>query len=368
MTEPEREKALDRCKASLFMHSNAAFYGSLLCALQVVWNADIPTACVDGTTIEWNPDWFDELSPDARKTVLMHEVNHVARLHLLRAAGKDSSIWNYACDFRINNDLHAERYSFDGIEDACRDPSYDHDHIASEEEIYEQLMKSAVPNQPVPLSGDMVDMGKSAQAQQVVNAVAQAVQAAQSVGGNVPGTVKEYLNRFTNPTVPWEAVLWDFFTSLKDPEINWSRPNRRFQDIYLPSSQDSNNGLQHLMYFLDTSGSVSTEEIVRFNSEVRYIVEVLQPELLTLVQFDTQIQHVSVYEQGDLFEGLDVVGRGGTSLSCVSAYIRERQPTAAIIFSDLECSPMADPEIPVIWVKSGVHGHTPKYGQVISVN
>ena len=42
MTEPEREKALDRCKASLFMHSNAAFYGSLLCALQVVWNADIP--------------------------------------------------------------------------------------------------------------------------------------------------------------------------------------------------------------------------------------------------------------------------------------------------------------------------------------
>lgn len=363
--EPDLQKLLDQTKIAVFLNTNAAFYGSLLCNMEIVWDTeDTETAAVDGTTIYWNPDWFLTLSPDTRKTVLMHEIDHVARLHLLRRGTRDAKLWNYACDYRINNDLVTQKYSFKGIEAGCIDSSFDENGILAEEEIYEQLLSQAELVEPKALGGDIRE-GKSDQASHIVNVVAQAVQAANASHGTVPGKIKEYLDTFINPVVPWQSVLWDFFNTLQDRELSWNKPNRRYPDIYLPSDLAKNNGLEHLMYFLDVSGSISKSQIIRFNSEMKYVIETLQPEKVTLVQFDWDIQDSKVYEQGDTFDYLHVRGRGGTSLSCAATHIKEHKPTAAIIFSDLECDPISDPGIPIVWVISPGHGFTPDYGQIV---
>jgi len=67
-----------------------------------------------------------------------------------------------------------------------------------------------------------------------INNVVQAVQAAEmcNQAGAIPGSIKEFLNRFLKPVVPWEVVLHNFFTDLLSEDYSWKRPNRRHQDVY----------------------------------------------------------------------------------------------------------------------------------------
>jgi predicted metal-dependent peptidase len=154
-----------------------------------------------------------------------------------------------------------------------------------------------------------------------------------------------------------------------DEDYTWARPNRRHCDIYLPSRFTDDGRLAHLIYYFDTSGSTSNADITRFNSEVKYIQETLKPAKLTVVQFDTCIQHERVFLEGDDFSEIVVYGRGGTSLVPVREHILKHEPTAAVIFSDLECNPMAPLgiEVPVIWAVVGRGGHTPTFGRVIHI-
>lgn len=91
------QRELDRCKSSIFLGRSAAFLGSVMSGLEFIWDTSIPTACTDGVRMMWNPDWFMQMNPEARKTVLRHEIDHVARLHMLRGEGRNGKVFNYAC-------------------------------------------------------------------------------------------------------------------------------------------------------------------------------------------------------------------------------------------------------------------------------
>lgn len=363
------QKDLDRVKSKVFIGNNSAFLGPLMCSMEFHWDTSFPTAATDGLKIWWNPDWFRSLKPESRATVLVHELWHPARMHMHRRGDRDPKIWNYACDIRINNDLENERndagkplYSFEGLEWCWKDHSFDANGRASEEAIYEELLKrgqqpkghtwnSQAPDSP----GDMLP-ATSAQVREQVAAVISAAHQARLSGkpGDIPGEIEEVIKEFLKPVVPWERKLMKFFTDLLEDHHTWSRPNRRHlhTGLYLPSRFTDDGRLAHLRYYLDTSGSIMTKDIVRFNSEVKYVWDTLKPERMTLVQFDTRITKVTEFNEGDTFEEIEVKGRGGTSLREVREDMIKEMPTAAIIFSDLECAPMeALPfDIPTLWV------------------
>ena len=364
-------RELDKTKSAVFMGNNAAFLASLMCSMEFVWTDEFPTAATNGSVFWWNPKWFLSMDPEARKTVLFHELWHVARLHLLRVGLRNPLVWNYACDIRINNDLENMNYNFTGIEDCWKDQSYG-DMV--EEDIYDLLIKNHI--QPPPSmwdpngSGDLMPMDSKDQAQ-LVNNVVKAVHQAKLAGkpGDIPGHIETTLKQFLAPVVPWNALLHKFFTDLLDEDYTWARPNRRYQDMYLPSKFLNDGRLEHLIYYLDVSGSISDADVIRFNSEVKYIKETYNPQKLTLVQFDTRITSEKVFNEEDVFEELIVVGRGGTSFVPVREHILEHKPTAAIIFSDMYCVPMetVPEEFPVIWVAIANQTATVPFGKIIHI-
>lgn len=365
-------RELDKTKSAVFLGNNAAFLGSIMCGMNFVWSRDLPTAGTNGVYFWWNPDWFMQLDPEVRKTVLVHELWHVARLHMLREADRSKEIWNYACDIRINNDLENEGYSFFGTE-PWKDHSVDANGILSEEDIYDLLMQQS--KQPPGGSwgdgeADMISQSTEDK-QRTVNNVVQALHQAKITGqaGDLPGGIEDIIKKFLEPVVPWEVVLMQFFTDLLHEDYSWKRPNRRYHDMYLPSRFTDDGRLEHLMYFLDVSGSISEKDLLRFNSEVKHIQEVLKPQRLTLVQFDTRITAVKEFKEEDPFDEIEIIGRGGTSLVPVRAYIQEHRPTAAIIFSDLYVSPMQplDEDIPIIWVAVDNPGATVPFGKLIHI-
>jgi predicted metal-dependent peptidase len=369
-------RELDRTKSAVFLGSNAAFLGSLMCSLTFSWTRDIETAATNGIDLYWNPDWFKALPQKTRESVLLHELWHVARLHMVRLGTRDPKTWNIACDARINNDLENEGYTFGGTKPYLNH-DYDLNGIAPEEDIYDLLSRQN-PLPPAPNGwggtkeeGDILPPD-NAQKQAAVNAVVQAVQSAKMMGqaGNIPGDIEETLRQFLEPVIPWEVVLMQFFTDLLTEDYSWRRPNRRYCDMYLPSRFTDDGRLEHLAYYLDVSGSITKQDILRFNSEVKYIQTVLKPQRLTLVQFDTRITAVKEFQESDPFDEIRVIGRGGTCLVPVREHIRETEPTAAIIFSDLCVKPM-EPlgrDTPVIWVATGNPGATVPFGKLIHIN
>lgn len=364
------QRELDRTKSQVFLGKNAAFLGSLMCSMDFFWNEDEPTASTNGIDYSWNPHWFLSLPPKTRCTVLIHELWHPARLHMLRRGDRDPQYWNYACDIRINNDLENEGYSFEGVEWAWKDHSFDANGRAAEEDIYDQLMQTMPPIPPQPGGGDLREPSKE-QLHKQVNAVVKAVHQAKLAGqaGSIPGNIEELIKQFLEPILPWEQLLMQFFTDLLDEDYSWKRPNRRYQDLYLPCRFTDDGRLEHLIYYLDVSGSISDKDVLRFNSEVKYIKESLNPAKLTLVQFDTTIRQERVFHEHDLFEEVVVVGRGGTSLVPVREHIHQHKPTAAIIFSDLDCPAMQplDYDIPVIWIAVHARGRDVPFGKLIHI-
>jgi predicted metal-dependent peptidase len=372
---PHLTKELDRAKSGVFLGNNAAFLGSLMCSMNFHWDRSVPTAATDGVNLYWNPDWFLSLKPEARKTVLVHELWHPARLHFHRQGTRDPKIWNYATDIRINNELTAEGYSFDGIEGCWRDTKYPPG--MPEEDIYDDLMKNQTPpppqggwgQPPPPCNGgnggsepggpnpdsgcDMLpaDKGTSATA---INNVVRAIHQAKLGGGagTIPGDVELLISKFLSPVLPWELLLNQFMQDLIQEEYTWRQPNRRFPDMYLPSRYQDEGKLTHLIYYEDVSGSISDVDCLRFNSEVKHVKDTFQPSKMTLVQFDTRITQEIVFYDDDPFDQIKILGRGGTSLVPVRAHILHHRPTAAIIFSDLDCAPM-EPlglDIPILWI------------------
>lgn len=371
-------RELDKTKSTVFLGNNAAFLGSIMCSLNFIWSREVPTAATDSVSLWWNPEFFMGLDPEARKTVLLHELWHAARLHTVRIETRDPKIWNYACDIRINNDLEREGSKFIGIENCWKDQTVDANGIHAEEDIYDDLMKNAI--QPPPTGsfgggegdGDMVPMD-TGQKQAAINNVVKAVQQAKASGqaaGSIPGGIEEMLNKFLEPIIPWQTVLMQFFTDLLHEDYTWKRPNRRFEDMYLPSRFTDDGRLEHLLYCLDVSGSISQSDVLRFNSEVKFIQEVLKPQKLTLLQFDTRITDVKEFREEDPFDEIKVIGRGGTSFVPVREYIQKHKPTAAVIFSDMYCDPMEplDYDIPVIWVAIGNRNATVPFGKLIHIN
>ena len=374
----ELTRQYDKTQARVFRGKNSAFLGSLMCSVEFGWKLDVPTACTDGAHLWWNPDWFLSIPEDTRETVLVHEMYHLGYMHHIRRGDRDPSIWGKACDMRINNDLMREGYTFTGTTPILN-PSIDDNGILPEEAIYDLMLSNKIKT---PSGGTWGEPGGDtdltvpeqetpAHHQKIIETVARAVQQAKFLkkAGDIPGCVEEMINTFLTPVVPWEQHLHQFFTDLQDEDYTWARPNRRHADIYLPSRYMDQGRLEHLMYFLDVSGSISTEQEIRFNSELKYIQETIKPAKLTVVQFDTIIQQVRVFNDGEQYDSMEIIGRGGTCLVCVRDYIIEHKPTCAVIFSDMECAQM-EPlpfEIPTLWAVLGNPRAKVKFGKMIHI-
>lgn len=370
----ELTKLLDKAKLKIFSDSvrSSAFLAPLLCQCSIEFTEECETARTNGIVIQFNPDFFKNLNNTSERAFLLfHELWHIAKMHQLRCGNKDKVRWNMACDYHINIMLK-EDFSLDMPEGGLLDEQYRH---LSEEEIYSLLPEDAGnPSSPyldlAPLDSNEEKFQNSI-VSEILGAVSTAVH---SCGSGVNKEVVEILNKFTAPQINWKQELQDYFKeTYQNQDYSWKRPSRRIQDCYFPSITGEDEGrLEHLAYFVDTSGSISEEQIVAFNSEIKFIKDELKPKKLTVITFDTSINEPISYSEDDEFEFLEVIGRGGTSLEDVYDWIEKNKPTASVIFSDLICDPMPKPSTPVVWCVIKYDEEIsvqwePHYGKVIPI-
>lgn len=388
LPQHQLDQLMSKTKGRLFFKRGAGYLGSLLCDHQIVWDETCATAWCNGAKIGWNPKFFTWLTPDERVTILAHELWHTGYLHMDRIGDhRCPDYWNIAADHVINIRLQEDGYVWgDKLQSlGCyMDPQY---RNMSTEQVYDALSpppmgKPMNPGQDTPGQGKpgngspmLGDIKKPDPADgsntrdRLISKVIKARQASRmsKEAGVVPGETELIIEEFLNPILPWEVLLARWFTELSADDYSWARPSRRYEDEYLPSLH-GDNGLEHLIYYLDISASVSDADVLRFNSEVKHIHQTYGPKRLTLVTFDTQIRDVYDFADDDAFDGITVHGRGGTSLHEVEEHIAKHKPSAAVVFTDLCCSPMKDnPGTPLLWVVVGNRNAKVPFGKMVHI-
>lgn len=338
------------------------FYGYLLLRMEML-PADIPTACTNGKQIKYNPWFVANLTMPQLKGLLKHEVMHVAFMHHLRRGTRDADKWNVAADYVINDILIKANEVLP--EGGLVDPQY---ADKSTEHVYD-LLPDQSNDQPQGGSGqwniggveDHPEGGPGASEdvqrqleEDIKTEVLQAANAAKLMG-KTPAGIERLIEKIRESKMPWRKILARFFRSVSKTDYTWLKPNRRFlaHDIYLPSLHSECMG--PVVIGIDTSGSVSANELNRFFGCINGILKQTKPESVHVVYCDAAVGNVQVFKSSDYpisANKFKPSGGGGTAFEPVFNYVtaNKLKPTVLLYLTDMYGDfSFKPPKYPVLW-------------------
>lgn len=367
-------------KARGTLISQQPFFGTLALRLKIVpiEHPDVPVMATDGKSLFYNPAAVKAMPQQQVMGVVAHEVLHCAFQHMFRRRHRHHQKWNKACDYVINAILLQERFSLP--EGRLFNSKYSD---MSAEEVYEKLPNdppgggggagsngwdfgsSLDPSVPNPEGEQQSQASIKESAKNWEIATKQAAEIAKQAG-KLPGGFKELIDELLAPQVPWKQQLWRFMNQRKPDRITWNRPNRRLigQGIYMPAKRYVPTG--DVVIAVDTSGSISREELKQFSSELQEIHKALQPQKLWVLDIDTKIHKVKEYGPYDRVE-LTYYGRGGTDFDPVFKWMDENniKADALVYLTDGYANwPKERHDIPVLWCITNDHV-TPPWGEIL---
>lgn len=351
-TPEQLQTALDKCKISLMRAKEAVFFTVIAFSLKFRWNSDISTAQVDGVHMDWNPDFFMSMPPDERMGVMVHEACHIAFDHLGLQKIHPSwcpDILNDAADHVINLMLLSRGFklpSFRLADERFKDMNTEQVYkiLAAEAAAGKPQQKNPMPD--IVVGGEPGNGGKGkgnpsgmtdAQlAKHMRDMLVRASIQSQMSGekpGTIPGDIQLMLDELLNPTLPWQTILRRYFTDFAKNDYSWKRPNRRFfPQHYLPSLHSI--ALMDLTWYVDISGSVMDHQFQMFINEIAGVLKMLKPKKMTIVQFDTQIQHVDTISSIQELKNIEFHGRGGTHIECILKHMEDNKNQLSLVFTD----------------------------------
>lgn len=371
------------------------FYGLLLLNLNKVWSDKIPTAGVSKNGINfqltYSPKFWDELEFKHRIGLTKHELLHIGFFHLTDYEHlSNRQVANIAMDCCINQYIDNDYLPPGGILPSSF-PELNLELKKGTQYYYDELMKAQKNNTSPNLNQMINGMGQgkltvtiqigdgesgdgetvevqlpdhstweefeglseaekkliAKQTEHILKEVAEQVVKSR---GTVPGEFVEIIDKILNPEPPkfdWRGYLRRFAGSSYKTYTRLSRNkfNKRFSD---------NPGLRikfrkHILVAIDTSGSVSTDELKEFMHEIHHMHKTGSE--ITIIHADTSIRYKGKYNPRDEQK---IHGRGGTSFEPVIDYYNEnyRKYNALIYLTDGEAPAPEKPRGRMLWVIS----------------
>lgn len=370
------------------------------------WSMAIPTACAGHGFIFFNPEWWDKLHHEERKTVIAHEIWHLVLNHLERGKDKDPEDYNIAGDHVINLACEQDGFvttlspggaptnfgdmgmvidrQFIGM---GTDAIYSKVHADRKKDpkSHQSAAGSPSPDQIEDLVQQALQGTGTDLTQQIRENAEKADEAMESAGrdpGNQPGGTNRVLQTEGQKVFIHKASYEEIFEPyLIDPlsggKRTYMRPSRRqvagglkLKGKY--PKRGRKNRLTHLVYALDVSGSITSYQAQQFLRSAKTLKEVLNPQLMTVMLWDTAIKFEKTFREDEKLDGISVVAGGGTSLHPVYKRVKEINPEALVIFTDLAVDIPPKPDWETIWFVPDSNVYAPylnavKYGKIYLV-
>ena len=374
----DKQQSLSKISKELMLKE--PYYGFFLIMLNKLWDSKrVPTAGVSKNGINYqlaiNPEFWESLSDDHKLGLLKHELLHIAFGHLTTFFKfSDRRLANVAMDMEINQYIDKDWLPEGGIDiDNYQDLNLD--RKAGCRYYYDKLKQfqdeknknGTCGNEPMDQLLDAIESGntpdhstweefedmteaeKKLIEKQLQKVLSDAKDQTLKKRGFIPGEIEGLIiiEEIVKPKFDWRGFIRRFTgvsTKVFTKKIR-RKENRRFSD---------NPGLkvkmrQHMLLAIDTSGSVSDNELKEFMSEIYHIYKCGVD--ITIIQCDTTIRSIEDYK--GKFE-MSVIGRGGTEFDPVLEYFNANQKkyTSLVYFTDGECYAHVKPKGHVLWVLS----------------
>lgn len=400
----QAQKIVSAGKIQLMEFANTAFFAVIMLNLKETYTFDrVPTAGVNANMeIFYNPNFILNTikTKEQMKFLLMHEIMHIVLAHTLksRRQGRDPKKWNVAGDHVIN--LELKESGFAVLDCALADPKY---KGMNTEEVYDLL-----PDEPDSHMDDLMDPddgdGESSESSsssssgqsQMSSAAVSAAQAErdaeaeqkikdvvlgahlqhqmqQQDGGSRPGklpaSIERLINKWLNPTLPWQQILARFLNNVNKEDYSWRHLNRRMYSLgyYMPTLHSEH--MDRLDFAIDVSGSINAEEFQTFLSEIVGILKRFTPKEMGVMQFDTYTRTTNVISSVNELARIPYAGGGGTCIRDTLAEFEKSPAKALIIFTDGHLRlDLIKPSRPVVWCIYDNKSFKAPFGEVIHFN
>jgi len=405
------QEVLERARALIVL--NHPFYSVLLLNSRTRITTAIPTAAASANEILVNPDFYCKLNKKESIAVLLHEVLHMAFSHVTRRgnrnivivdpAGNAVTLWNISVDIVVNQTLTEGGYT---LPKGCVEPEERYKGWSAEEvyEALEKQLKSSknkgqtgkemsgykwvddhIEGQSGP--GEKKDDGKSGdggkdglsvkelseaekkESQQEWQATIEAAATAQRMSGKgaLPAGVQKMLDELLNPKIPWDQLLPYLLTTYIPYDYSEVSYDRRLisQGIYVSDLSDTK---AQVAVGIDTSGSISDDDIKQFLSEILGILNTRNVSSVRCMTCDAQVHEDEIVKIASDIP-IKISGRGGTNFNPVFELLEETKPQLLVYITDGEGDyPKEAPSYPVLWVlsshKSPGEPYYPPFGYV----
>lgn len=372
----------------------APFFGNLATRL-ILQNADAwcGTAATEGRHFFYNSEFINKLSLKECEFLFGHEVLHVVYDHMGRRGDREPQLWNIADDYCVNSDLIENKIG-DKITKVGILYNQKYNGMSAEE-VYDDLYKNAdkidikklmesILDEHLDGDGESDGDGngtkdgngrprltaeeKKAIRDEVKEAVLAAAEA--SGAGNVPSNIKRMIKDLTAPVVNWRELLQQQIQSIIKNDFTFARPSRRswHMDAILPGMKNAQT--IDVCVAIDTSGSITGEDLKIFLSEVQGIMEMYDDYKVHIITWDTQVYNPQDFtpDSSEDINSYEPGGGGGTDPHCVWQYLQDNEiePKKLIMFTDY-CFYGWSPEqvenyCDTIWVIKGNPSAEPEFG------
>ena len=367
---------IERCYKKMLIEK--PFYGLFLLGLSKVIDRSVDTACVRKRGINCelviNPDYWDSQDDTQQFNLLCHETLHIIFQHMfLWESFPNKEVLGLATDCEVNSYLN-------NLDNSWVTPSIWNLPIKQGTKFYyEEIIKqsqqqsnnenSCSNNDNLKTIDDHSQWGKDfhecsdAEKQliqnQINNQIKTAAEQTIKMRGTIPAELQEIINELLKPKpriFDWKSYFRRMLGSIYDINI---KKTRRKESVRFPESA----GIKHkkkvsILVAVDTSGSVSNEELEDFFSEITYIYKA--GARITILECDARIS--ANYEYTGKWNG-KVHGRGGTDFQPVIDYYRNNKKdyAALVYFTDGECCIPENVPMDTIWVITSEGDHNKEY-------
>ena len=328
------EERIIKARAKL-MKGNVGMATMLLKLTLIENNERCQTMATDGINIYWNDEFVKSITDEEIQAVLVHEASHVIWEHPLRKGNRNHELWNIATDYVINSwiayDLgmplpegglldrqykgqsaeqvyrtlsndedalddalenlqsNSDNGNSDSDADADADADADTDADANEDadtdatgngqgkSLEEKLADVELPSgevwMPTNENGQELSPTEMAELQEELQRTITMADKLDTIGENPTGGFGKAMEQLNESYVDWVDVMRDLLQSVYSNNPTWTRLNKRhsWRGIYLPSRDKEPQGGE-LAIAIDTSGSVSQEELNVFATEINSLI------------------------------------------------------------------------------------------------
>lgn len=324
---------------------------------------DVPTAGTNGRDVFYGRAFINDADDKLTRFVVLHEYFHVMLMHMTvwqRLFEEDPQTANFAADAVINlmlKDLDPRGDFLTIWDNAVLDQQY---RGMDTGEVYRAMKKQGQQQQPKGADGkgakqfdqhnpakgdgDDAEVGEAltaAEAEEVRKTVDSALRQGALIAGKIGADVNRAFGDLLEPKVDWAEQLreWLRTTAAGNDLSTWRKPSRRWmaQDAYMPSRYTE--AVKRVTIGVDTSGSISSDQLRRALTEIMCACETVRPEIVDVIYWDSRVAAHEVYEGDDvqtLAQTTKPKGGGGTRVGSMREYMEREdiKPEATIVFTD----------------------------------